>query len=168
MGAAQSTDDGQSWQMIADIPNMPGHNVSQYFELHAVEASDGTIIAQIRNNNQPHQSEVLQTESCDGGYSWSVPHPIGIWGYPAFLLKASDGRLITTVGHRREPFGTQISVSEDNGKSWSPQMPINTDSGTDIGYPSTVELEPGHFATLWYDFKDSDTAYLRLAHWSLS
>lgn len=161
-GAAQSTDDGQSWQFIGEIPVAPEQN-----EFHAAEAADGSIIVHIRVNQDPHKSEVLQTESHDGGYTWSVPHPTGLWGYPAFLLKMQDDRLLTTFGHRREPFGNQISISEDNGKNWSPQVAINTDSGTDMGYPSTVELEPGRFATLWYDFKDSDTAYLRLARWRL-
>jgi hypothetical protein len=167
LGAAESTDDGQSWQLIGDIHPMPGHGVAQYYELHAVQAANGDIIAHIRNHGEPHQYEVLQIESKDGGHSWSEPHTIGIWGYPAFLIRDGDGRLITTVGHRRNPKGNQIVVSEDNGKTWSEQMLINTDSAGDFGYPSTVELSPGQFLSLWYDRLDREQTYLRLAKWRL-
>lgn len=167
LGAAESTDDGQSWQLIGDIPSLPGHEMEKYHELHAVQAANGDIIAHIRNHDEPHQHEVLQTESKDGGHTWSVPHSTGIWGFPAFLIRTSDDRLITTIGHRRAPNGNQIAVSENNGQSWSPAMPINTDSAGDFGYPSTVELSPGLFLSLWYDKLDREQAYLRLARWRL-
>jgi hypothetical protein len=168
LGAAESTDDGQSWRVIGDIPILPGHAAGAYHELHAVQAANGDIIAHIRNHNELHRHETLQTESRDGGRTWSTPHPIGVWGFPAFLLKASDGRLITTVGHRRAPNGNQIAVSEDNGQSWSRAEPINTDSGGDFGYPSTVELAPGTFLSLWYDRQERKQAFLRLARWRLA
>lgn len=145
ISAAESRDDGRSWQLIGDIQPMPGHDAGEYHELHAVEAANGDIIAHIRNHNETHHYETLQTESHDGGRTWSTPHPIGIWGFPAFLLRATDGCLITTVGHRREPFGNQIAISEDNGKSWSDPMPINTNSIGDFGYPSTIEFAPKAF-----------------------
>ncbi|MEO6906804.1 MAG: sialidase family protein [Abditibacteriaceae bacterium] len=177
LGVAESTDDGQSWKLIGDIPTMPEHDITSYHELHATQAANGDIIAHIRNHDEPHQYETLQTESQDGGKTWSTPHPIGIWGYPAFLLRASDDRLITSVGYRRNPKGNQIAISEDNGRSWSKSMPINTDSDGDFvipsdsdgdfGYPSTVELSPGCFLTLWYDKLNSDQGYLRLARWRL-
>jgi sialidase-1 len=168
LGAAESTDDGQSWSVIGNIPAAPGHEARQYHELHAVQAADGTIIAHIRNHNESYHHETLQTESHDGGHTWTTPHSIGIWGIPAFLMRAADGRLITTVGHRREPNGNQVSISEDNGKSWSQSRPINTDSDGDFGYPSTVELSSGQFLSLWYDLQDREQAFLRLARWSLN
>jgi sialidase-1 len=168
MVTAESTDDGQSWQVIGDIPIHPEHESDGYHELHAVEAADGTIISHIRNHNELHHYETLQTESHDGGRTWTMPHSIGLWGYPAFLLRTSDGRLITTVGHRRDPLGNQISLSEDNGQSWSPALPINTDSQGDFGYPSTVELSPGRFLSLWYDKQNGERTSLRLARWTIS
>jgi hypothetical protein len=168
IGAAESTDDGQSWHLMSELPTMPGHNALHYNEPHAVQAADGNIIIHIRNHNEPYQYETLQTESSDGGYTWTEPHSTGIWGLPAFLLRTSDGRLVTTVSHRREPRGNQIAVSEDNGKTWSQAMPINTDSEGDMGYPATVELTPGRFLTVWYDSKEREQTYLRMARWSLA
>lgn len=167
-GVSESCDDGQSWQLIGDIPTMPGHDVVEYHELHAVQAADGTIVAHIRNHNELHRWETLQTESHDGGRTWTTPHLLGIWGCPAFLMRTSDDRLITSIGHRREPNGNRIAVSEDNGKTWSAPMSINTDSAMDFGYPSTVELSPGRFLSMWYDVQDRDMGFLRVARWKLS
>lgn len=168
MGVSESTDDGASWQLIADIPVAPGDVSRDYHELHAVQASNGDIIAHIRNQNETSlKYETLQTESKDGGYTWSEPHSIGLWGYPAFLKRTSDGRLMTTIGHRREPNGNKVAISEDHGQTWSTAMSINTDSAKDFGYPSTVELAPNTFLTLWYDVQDRDLALLRLARWRL-
>ena len=167
VGVATSDDDGQSWQMLAEIAPLAGHDSLEYHELHAVEAADGSIIAQLRNHNEPHKYEILQTESHDGGASWTTPHPTGLWGYPPFLLRASDGRLITTFSQRREPFSNSIAISDDNGQSWGEALPINTDSSGDMGYPSTVELAPNRFLSAWYDTKGREQTYLRTARWSL-
>mgnify|MGYP000178506779 CR=1 FL=1 len=68
VGVAESKDDGLTWQWLAEIPTRPGDDASKsYHELHAVEASDGTLIAQIRNHNTTNAGETLQTESKDGG-----------------------------------------------------------------------------------------------------
>ena len=52
IGVAESRDDGLTWHWLADIPTRSGDTVAaDYHELHAVEAANGTIIAQIRNHN---------------------------------------------------------------------------------------------------------------------
>jgi sialidase-1 len=170
VGVAVSTDDGQSWSWFAEIPTRPGDNArDSYHELHAVEADDGTLIVHIRNHNPQHARELLQTESRDGGRTWSVPHPIGVWGLPAHLLKLRDGKLLLSYGYRRAPFGNQARVSVDHGRTWSEALPISEDgSGGDLGYPSTVELGDGSLLTVWYEkIKSVPNAVLRQAHWRL-
>ena len=100
-GVCQSTDDGQTWTWLAEIPTRPGDNRSSYFELHAVEATDGRLVVQIRNQNKANDGETLQCESSDGGKTWSMPHSIGVWGHPSYLLRLKDGRLLMTYGFRR-------------------------------------------------------------------
>lgn len=170
IGVAESKDDGQTWQWLADIPTRKGDIVPKgYHELHAVEAEDGTIIAQIRNHNDANKGETLQTESRDGGRTWSEPHSIGVWGLPSHLLKLRDGRLVMTYGHRRAPFGNQARISSDHGKTWSETILISGDgAGGDLGYPSTVELGDGTLLTVWYEaLKGNPHAVLRQAHWKL-
>lgn len=170
IGAAESKDDGLTWQWLSDIPTRAGDSPKgDYHELHAVEAADGTIIAQIRNHNEANQGETLQTESTDGGKTWSEPHSIGVWGLPSHLLKLRDGRLLMSYGHRRAPLGNQARLSSDNGKTWSEALIISGDGiSGDLGYPSTVELDDGSLLSVWYEVMEKGAnAVLRQARWRL-
>ena len=169
IGVAQSKDDGETWQWLADIPTRAGDTVEKgYHELHAVEAADGTLIAQIRNHNDA-KGETLQTESRDGGLVWSTPHSIGVWGLPSHLLRLRDDRLLMTYGHRRAPYGNQARISTDHGKTWSGPITLSADGkGGDLGYPSTVELDDGTLLTVWYEtMRESPKAVLRQARWKI-
>jgi len=169
VGVAVSNDDGQSWKWLAEIPTRPGDDRQNYHELHAVEASDGRIIVQIRNHNKTNDRETLQSESSDGGKTWSIPHSIGVWGLPSHLLRLKDNRLLMTYGHRRKPFGNQARVSDDYGRTWSDALTVSNDApSTDLGYPSTVELDDSSLLSVWYEvMKGSHRAVLRQARWSL-
>lgn len=169
VGVCISEDDGRTWQWLATLPTREGDNSDHYHELHAVETTSGRIVLQLRNHNAANSGETLQAESTDGGKSWSVPHPIGVWGLPSHLLRMADGRLLMSYGHRRPPFGCQGRISEDEGKTWSEPLVIYGDgAGGDLGYPSTVQLAGGDFLTIWYELMpDSPFAVLRQARWQL-
>lgn len=169
LAAAESKDDGRSWAVIGTIPFHPGHTAADYHEPHAVETADGRLVAQIRNHGKPYEQETLQTESDDGGRTWTVPHSIGVWGTPSHLLRLKDGRLLMTNGYRRPPFGNQARVSQDGGRSWSEPFTISADGqGTDLGYPSSVELPDGRIVSVWYEvMKRNPRSVLRQARWSM-
>lgn len=176
-GFWESKDDGLSWQCLAELPVRPGDQADNYHELHAIETADNRLIAHIRNENPNHNNETLQSESADGGKSWTVPArprvsdgTQGIWGLPSHLLRLRDGRLVMTYGHRRAPLGNQARLSTDHGRTWSEPMILSGDATSgDLGYPSTVELEDRTLLTVWYEvMKGSSTAVLRQARWKLS
>jgi hypothetical protein len=179
-GVCESFDDGLTWKWIAEIPAREGDKFTNYHELHACEASNGNLIAHIRNHNEKNVRELLQSESTDGGKSWSVPHPIGVKGFPPHLLKLKDGRLLSTYGCRYAPLGIEARISADNGKTWSEAIKLSTDDITsDLGYPSTVELPDGSLLTVWYEAmqrqntwfditKGDNNTVLRQAHWQLN
>ncbi len=164
-----SPDDGVSWQRLGEVPARPGDALTQYHELHAAQAADGRIVIHIRNHNKVNEGETLQSESSDGGTTWSVPHPIGVWGLPSHLRRLASGRLLMTYGHRRPPYGNQARVSGDQGATWSDALIVSGDgAGGDLGYPSTVELDDGSFVTVWYEvLAGSPRAVLRQASWAI-
>jgi len=161
--------DGISWKKISEIPPMPGHDASGYCEIHGVQAADGQVIIHIRNEtNQDRMHVVLQSESSDGGKTWSVPRDIGIGhGVPMHLLRTGNNTLLTTFGYRWKPYGIRASISTDNGKSWCEPFVIADDGITfDLGYPSTVQLADGSFVTVWYEcMPGNPRAQLRQAKW---
>ena len=169
IGVAESHDDGKTWRWLAEIPTRDGDDFTEYHELHIGEAANGHLIAQIRNHNKKNERETLQTESDDGGRTWSTPHSIGVWGLPSHLLSLRDGRMLMTYGYRREPFGNQVRLSKDNGRTWSEPMTISDDGDAgDLGYPSTIELDDSSLVTVWYErLKSSPYAVLRQANWRL-
>ncbi len=169
VGVCQSEDDGRSWQWLAAIPTRDGDDHKSYHELHAVETNPGRIVVHLRNHNKNNAGETLQSESDDGGKSWTKPHSIGVWGLPSFLTKLTDGRLLMSYGHRRAPFGNQARLSEDEGATWSDPIIISGDgAGGDLGYPSTVQLDDDSLVTVWYEkLSSSPRAVLRQAKWSL-
>lgn len=170
IGACESTDDGLTWRWLAEIPTRKGDQPTEdYHELHAVQAKDGSVIAHIRHHGKTNPREILQTESADGGRTWSEPRAIGVWGLPSHLLKLRDGTLLMSYGHRRSPFGNQARVSPDHGRTWSGPLTISSDgAGGDLGYPSTVELADGSLLTLWYEKpRGGELAVLRQARWRL-
>ncbi|MBI3882150.1 MAG: exo-alpha-sialidase [Verrucomicrobia bacterium] len=167
VGVCESIDDGRSWRWLATITPRVNDDPANYHELHAVETNGGRIIVHVRNHNKANVGETLQSESTDGGKTWSVPQAIGVWGLPSHLLRLRSGNLLMTYGHRRKPFGNQARLSKDSGRTWSEPMTISGDGlGVDLGYPSTAELDDGSFITVWYErMKDSPRAVLRAAKW---
>ncbi len=168
IGVSVSSDDGLTWQWLAPIPARTGDKNSSYHELHAVETANGTIVAQIRNHNDADKGSTLQTDSADGGRTWSAPRPI-CYGFPSHLLRLRDGRLLMSYGYRRKPYGNRARISTDHGKTWSEEVVISADGKDgDLGYPSTVELADGTLLTVWYEsLAKPKLAVLRQAKWQI-
>ncbi len=169
ISAAVSDDDGQTWEIISEI-SLPEEFQGRVAEPHVVQAADGTIIVHIRYGGPDKTHDTLQTESKDGGKTWSTPRRLNAGGYPPHLRRLSDGRLLMSFGCRKPGgYGTRAIVSSDNGQSWSEPMILASDGTSgDLGYPSTVEMEDGSLLTVWYErLEDNPRAVLRQAHWSL-
>lgn len=183
-GAWISNDDGLTWDLLSDLPLRAG-------EIHAVEAADGTLIVQVRDKKpapaapasaQPRtvgksveqgsptiNTGITQTESKDGGRTWTSPHEIGVTGYPSHLVRLKDDVLLMTYGMRKKPLGIRAKTSKDHGQTWGPEMILTSDGvSDDLGYPSTAQLPDGTLVTVWYEERPgSHNAVLRQAKWKL-
>jgi hypothetical protein len=126
--------------------------------------------------------------SDDGGKTWSerkliVPRGPSPWAshdpvYQEELAHRSpvpfqlkDGRILILFARRISPgMGIGAIISEDDGKTWSPDFILRDDAGTyrstkirgnehqysDIGYPLAVQLEDGRVFTAYYYMLDSE------------
>ena len=118
IGVVISKDDGKSWTKQAKIPTREGDNPDLYHELHAVEAPSGKLIVHIRNHNKQHAGETLQSESTDGGESWSEVYQssrIGEW----FWKISFPSRNVGYISLQRN-VGSPVNFvkTTDGGKTW--------------------------------------------------
>lgn len=137
-------------------------------EPYAVELDDGTIICHIRAQRTKEKENftfevtdftIYQSESKDGGKTWSKPHRIlsKNGGAPSHLIKHSSGTLIAVYGHREKPYGIRAMFSNDNGKTWDiDNILYENDVNSDLGYPTTVELKDGSLITVFYAHEKED------------
>ena len=173
VGVWESADDGATWRLLARLPARPGDNSRDYHELHGVEAADGHVIVHIRSHagkkGDPATLQTLQTESIDGGRTWTEPRPIGVAGYPSHLVRLRDQRILMSYTYRQKPYEVHARVSSDQGRTWSsPMILTSNEHSWDLGYPSTVELKDGSLLTVWYEkTAASPHAVLRQARWAL-
>ena len=135
-------------------------------EPYAFQLPNGKIICQIRINNL---HTILQSESVDGGKTWTVPHlAVNEFFYPAHMMMHSSGILIS-AGTRREGFNEiRLMFSDDEGQTWKDTTTIFKGYRTDLGYPSTVELQDGTLMTVFYAHypTNDDPALILAQRWT--
>ncbi len=129
-------------------------------EPHLIELPDGTLIAHIRVQHRNTLFTTYQSESHDGGLTFTTPRRLlGLkGGAPAHLLLHSSGTLISAYGYREKPFGIRLMFSEDGGASWQTDVPLyEQDISADLGYPATVECRDGTLLTVFYAHASEDS-----------
>lgn len=141
-------------ELVGEIPPVCADGETHdYDEPYAFETGDGTIICHIRMDDI---FTLYQTESSDGGKTWSQPHRLlpDNGGAPAHIMRHSSGTLIVTYGYRQEPYSIKAMFSNDGGKTWGNETVICPGLKThDIGYPSTVELADSSLITVFYNYR---------------
>lgn len=166
----RSTDDGRSWKVTGDI-KAPEGRTTGLSEPHAVELKSGKIIAMVRNEPKDRtQCFLLQSESLDGGKTWSDMKSTGIWGYPPHLKQLSNGWVLMVYGVRKEPFGERACISKDEGRTWEYQdeITLSLADSQDLGYPSSTQLDDGSILTVYYQApKFGQPTNLMSTHWKL-
>ena len=141
-------------------------------EPYAIELDDGTIICHIRSDRYGESPAftLYQTESYDGGKTWTIPHQLlsDRGGAPSHIMKHSSGALIATYGYRTLPYGIKAMFSYDGGKSWSDgEYLYSNDISGDLGYPSTIEFPDGSLLTVFYARHDNaDEALIFGQRWN--
>ncbi len=176
--AARSRDGGRTWESLGSVPIADKTDPVNYHEPHVLELPSGRLIGMIRI--QEHSGKgleesgiprfsMMQTESDDGGVTWSQAWPLGFHGSPPHLLRHSSGTLILSYGCRAEPFGQRVALSRDEGMSWDHDWIVRDDGpDRDLGYPSAVELADGRLLTVYYQkMPDDEKCSLLWSRWRL-
>ena len=165
--AAESTDRGKSWRVIGEVP-FPEyiHVLRDCHEPHAVETADGRIVVQIRchSKSSGFAESSVQSESADGGKTWTMAKPMGLDGYPPHLIRLADGKLLSVYGRRRGNLGEFACLSDDQGRTWDVKNEIKLAGhwNGDLGYPASVQLPDGTILTVYYqaEFKGEKTCLM--------
>ena len=136
-----------------------------------VELASGKLLAMIRNEPKDRsKSFLLQSESVDGGKTWSPLRNTGIWGLPPHLLQLKNGWVLVAYGHRRQPLSERACISKDEGKTWDieNQITIASAISVDHGYPSSVQLDDGSILTVFYQAEKTGAPTVVMStHWRL-
>jgi sialidase-1 len=179
MLAVRSSDNGRSWKTVGQVPIADKTDPVNYHELHAVELPSGRILGMIRIQNHSGKTldaagltefSLMQTESDDGGCTWSAPRPLGFHGSPPHLLRHSSGVLVLTYGYRQAPFGQRVAFSHDDGKTWDHDWILRNDGPDwDLGYPATTELADGSLFSVYYQKAEpNEKGSILWSHWQLN
>ena len=193
--SVESTDDAQSWRLIGTVPVPAEHqNDVPYNEPHVVELANGNLVSMWRFQpnrynyenhtchidtkghcscgKDPKEHYMQQSESIDGGFTWTEAHPTPIWGYPPHLIRLRNDSLLATYGVRQIPYGQRACLSVDGGETWDIDNEIILrDDGPDgnLGYPATIELNSGEFLTVYYQAEERrGKTCIMATRWSLS
>ena len=111
-------------------------------------------------NDQGADNYLWETYSDDNGKTWIDVYKTSIWGFPPHLLQLSDGRVLCTYGYRRAPFGQRACISND-GITWDVKNEIilrDDAYNGDLGYPASLEVEPGKILTIYYQPRHEEKA----------
>ena len=157
-----SPDGGLTWNYLAPIiaTSADAPYVNRYYA-SPVLLDDGRILVALRCQIDARNAWPEIFESSDGGRSWRFLSRPSDWGGPTELTLLNDGRLLAVYGYRVVPYGIRARVSEDDGKSWGPELILRDDAGSwDLGYPRTVQLEDGKVMTAYYFNRADDEIQL--------
>ena len=144
----RSRDSGRSWLPPIPVGSVEGDGATA--EPHLACLPSGKLVLMARNDDSGY---LHQSDSFDGGETWTPFVRTPMWGCPPHLLLLSDGRLLLTYGHRRAPFGIRACLSHDEGASWQidDEIIIRDDlPNRNLGYPATLELSTGELLTVYY------------------
>ena len=160
------------YELISSIPNVyRDGKLLESHEPHAIQLPDGRIVVHIRVHPEKGNGGALtlyQSESADGGHSFSEPHQVfgDFGGAPAHFCLMRNGTLLSACGHRVPPYGIQLLMSKDGAKTWETGIVLDDEGPThDLGYPATAELTDGKLLTVYYE-KRGDQSVILQKIWS--
>ena len=112
----------------------------------------GDLLVWMSVNGDPHRfNDFLLVRSRDEGRSWGEPvlvEKLPDGGRPGFFFGHRDGRLscLYTYGWKSEVAGPKVAFSKDEGRTWTPALPLEV-SGKPL-YAAAREGEIGPYSPI--------------------
>ena len=160
--AEESADDGRSWKIIGTVSHPLATAHRGLGEPHLVEAANGKLIGLFRVGGD-HLGErfLYQSESEDGGLTWTPAQVSPMLGFPPHLTRLQDDRLLVVYGRRLSPFGERACLSSDSGVTWdaATERIVQAAPNDDLGYPASVQLPDGSILTIYYQVDASSQGH---------
>jgi hypothetical protein len=168
--------DGRTWTYLSAMPN---HHVFSLGEPNLAVMDDGRIVCLLRTDWPTHLKDrwpehvggngmtrdgygwfVYQSESTDGGKTWTEPVQLPVWGHPPYMVKLASGSVVMVYGHRRPPYSIRAILSRDGGRTWdlsTLKMLREFKPGNyDLGYPVATQLPDGRIFCAYYGYSTPD------------
>ena len=119
----------KTWEFVAWIGDEPaGYAIMP----STVRLGPDRLLTVIRCR-EGESSWIDTYRSGDGGKTWALGKPPAVpdtgEGNPASLIRLRDGRVCLTYGYRAEPFGIRARLSQDDGRTWDPEVTLRSDGG---------------------------------------
>ena len=163
-----SRDGGRTWGEAVDVPIRKDAE-GMFDEAAMIRLDDGRLLAASRVTDShvhggrltarlrpKHDGEdadhMVLVESHDDGFTWTEPRDFLDYSrVHAELVKLKDGRLLSCYAAYHLPLGVFAVLSEDNGRTWSTDTPIQLAISTRVytGWPTSVQLDDGSIVTMY-------------------
>lgn len=176
-GLVRSQDGGRTWgghvtiaydpdaALAPAVPSPDEYHCAGYNETTLLELPDGRLLAVLRQQGvQGGRRELDRAMSADGGRTWSAPTRMELWGTsPSLHLLPSGLVLLGYRNHLGNPQGlgepgVGVSLSHDNGLTWSGHMLLEDPKGHryahefEAGYPAFLPLGDGSVLAVFYSY----------------
>jgi hypothetical protein len=142
----RSADGGRTW----GTPTIIG--AGNYNETEPLHIGNGRWLAAARTLGKRELDLFVST---DDGRTWQRRERLALTQqHPAALLKMTDGRIVLSYGNRAPGHhGIDVRLSNDQGETWENILQIVDLPHCDLGYPSTAQIGPDQFVTVYYAAK---------------
>ncbi|MBT3344872.1 MAG: hypothetical protein HN404_17885, partial [Gemmatimonadetes bacterium] len=157
---AETSDGGLTFDLRGWIADTQPAQHQRWVMPSAVRISADHLVAAVRRkDDRALRNWIDLYDSHDNGRTWSLVRKITdtatdgepFNGNPPSLVRLADGRLVVTYGVRAAPYRIAARSSEDDGRTWSPEITLRGGARNwDIGYPKTVVRADGMLVTVYY------------------
>lgn len=156
----RSGDGGRSWEGTEGIVDW---DWSGFGEVSCIRLSNGELLAALRRQIPGTVGEGFEdtvvTRSKDDGKTWSKPWQLlPCAQVHAYLTPLADGRILTSYSNYHLPWGASAVVSDDDGKTWDLDRPVQLSLSADlyVGWAATLQMPDGSLITTY-----ASTSYLK-------